>query len=251
MKILVAIKPVPNPDEKVKIARDGKGIVLDNIKMVVNPFCEIAVEEALRIKEKRGEGEVVILTIGPKGGEQQIRTALAMGADRAVLVEAPADLDSLGVAKVMAKVVEQETPDLVIMGKQAVDDDNNQVGQILGSLLSWPQATFASKIEFSGDGKRADVTREVDGGLETIGVSLPAVVTTDLRLNEPRYASLPGIMKAKKKEMKVLAADSLGVDLAPKVRLVSLAPPKERAGGAKVADVAELVQKLKNEAKVL
>ncbi|HBO68703.1 MAG TPA: electron transfer flavoprotein subunit beta [Deltaproteobacteria bacterium] len=218
--------------------------------MVVNPFCEIAVEEALRIKEKQG-GEVVIHTIGPKQGEQQVRTALAMGADRAVLVETGNDLDSLGVAKVMAKVVEQEKPDLVLMGKQAVDDDNNQVGQILAALLSWPQATFASKIEFSEDGKRANVTREVDGGLETIGVPLPAVVTTDLRLNEPRYASLPGIMKAKKKEMKVIAADSLGVEMKPKVRLVSLAPPKERAGGTKVADVAELVAKLKNEAKVL
>jgi len=251
MKILVAIKPVPNPDEKVKIARDGKGILLDNIKMVINPFCEIAVEEALRIRERMGEAEVIILTIGPKEGEQQIRTALAMGSDRAILVEAPENLDSLGVAKVMAKVVMQEMPDLVIMGKQAVDDDNNQVGQILASLLSWPQATFASKIEFSDDRKKADVTREVDGGLETIRVDLPAVVTTDLRLNEPRYASLPGIMKAKKKEMKVLAADTLGVDLAPRVRLISLAPPKERAGGAKVADVAELVAKLKNEAKVL
>ena len=250
MKILVAIKPVPNPDERVKITKDGKGIVLDNIKMVVNPFCEIAVEEALRIKEKQG-GEVVIHTIGPKQGEQHVRTALAMGADRAVLVETGNDLDSLGVAKVMAKVVEQEKPDLVLMGKQAVDDDNNQVGQILAALLSWPQATFASKIEFSEDGKRANVTREVDGGLETIGVPLPAVVTTDLRLNEPRYASLPGIMKAKKKEMKVIAADSLGVEMKPKVRLVSLAPPKERAGGTKVADVAELVAKLKNEAKVL
>ncbi|GAB4369529.1 MAG: electron transfer flavoprotein subunit beta/FixA family protein [Deltaproteobacteria bacterium] len=251
MKILVAIKAVPNPDEKVKIAKDGKGIVLDNIKMVVNPFCEIAVEEALRIREKQGEGEVVILTIGPKEWEQQVRTALAMGADRAVLVEAPKDLDSLAVAKVMAKVVEQESPDLVILGKQAVDDDNNQVGQILAALLSWPQATFASKIEFSDDRKRANVTREVDGGLETIGVALPAVVTTDLRLNEPRYASLPGIMKAKKKEMKVIDAGSLGVEMAPRVRVVSLAPPKERTGGAKVADVAELVAKLKNEAKVL
>lgn len=250
MKILVAIKPVPNPDEKVKISKDGRGIVLDNIKMVINPFCEIAVEEALRIKEKRG-GEVAVLTIGPGEAEQQVRTALAMGADRAILVEAAKDLDSLAVARVMAKVVEKEAPDFVIMGKQAVDDDNNQVGQTLAALLSWPQATFASKIEFSEDGKRADVAREVDGGLETIGVPLPAVITTDLRLNEPRYASLPGIMKAKKKEMKVIAADSLGVDMAPKVRLVSLAAPKERAGGRKVASVAELVDKLKNEAKVL
>ena len=250
MKILVAIKPVPNPDEKVKIRGDGSGIVLENIKMVVNPFCEIAVEEALRIREKQG-GEVVIVTVGPKEGEQQVRTALAMGADRAVLVEAGTDLDSLGVAKLLAKVVAGENPELVLMGKQAVDDDNNQVGQILAALLGWPQATFASKIEFAADGKKANVTREVDGGLETIEVSLPAVVTTDLRLNEPRYASLPGIMKAKKKEMKVVPAASLGVDTTPKVKVLSYAPPKQRAGGGRVADVAELVSKLKNEAKVL
>ena len=250
MKILVAIKAVPNPDEKVKIRKDGSGVVLENIKMVINPFCEIAVEEALRIREKRG-GEVVILTIGPKESEQQVRTALAMGADRAILVETTKELDSLGVAKLMAKAVEQEKPDFVIMGKQAVDDDNNQVGQILAAILSQPQATFGSKIEFSEDGKKANVTREVDGGLETIGVTLPAVITTDLRLNEPRYASLPGIMKAKKKEMKVIPADSLGVDASLKVRVLFLAPPKERAGGRKVADVAELVDKLKNEAKVL
>jgi electron transfer flavoprotein beta subunit len=250
VKILVAIKPVPNPDEKVKILPDGSGIKLENIKMVVNPFCEIAVEEALRIREKQG-GEVAVLTVGPKEGEQQVRTALAMGADRAILVEAGKGLDSLAVAKYMAKIVGQEKPDLVLMGKQAVDDDNNQVGQILAALLSWPQATFASKVEFVAEGRKAHVTREVDGGLETIEVPLPAVVTTDLRLNEPRYASLPGIMKAKKKELKVVPADSLGVDAAPKVRLLLLAPPKERAGGRKVADVAELVAKLKNEAKVL
>lgn len=250
MKILAAIKPVPNPDEKVKIRPDGSGIVLDNIKMVINPFCEIAVEEALRIREQQG-GEVAILTVGPKEGEQQVRTALAMGADRAILVEAGKELDSLAVAKYMAKVVLQENPDLVIMGKQAVDDDNNQVGQILAALLSWPQASFASKVEFVGDGRKAHVTREVDGGLETIEVKLPAVVTTDLRLNEPRYASLPGIMKAKKKELKVIPGASLGVEDAPKVRLISLSPPKERSGGRKVADVAELVSKLKNEAKVL
>jgi len=248
--MLVAIKPVPNPDERVKIRKDGSGVVLDNIKMVINPFCEIAVEEALRIREKQG-GEVVVLTIGPKESEQQVRTALAMGADRAVLVETTQVLDSLGVAKLMAKIVEQEKPDFVIMGKQAVDDDNNQVGQILAAILSLPQATFGSKIEFLEEGKRANVTREVDGGLETIGVTLPAVITTDLRLNEPRYASLPGIMKARKKEMKVIPADSLEVPMEPKVRLLSLAPPKERAGGKRVADVAELVDKLRNEAKVL
>ena len=250
MKILVAIKPVPNPDEKVKIKPDGSGVVLDNVKMVINPFCEIAVEEALRIKEKLG-GEVVILSVGPKESEQQMRTALAMGAERGMLAEAPTVLDPLAVAKVMAKVVEQENPDLVLMGKQAVDDDNNQVGQILSALLSWPQATFASRVEFGADGKKALVTREVDGGLETIEVPLPAVVTTDLRLNEPRYASLPGIMKAKKKEVKVISVASLNVDVASRVKVLSLSAPKERVGGRKVADVTELVAKLKNEAKVL
>jgi electron transfer flavoprotein beta subunit len=250
VKVVVAIKPVPNPDEKVKIKGDGSGIVLDNIKMVVNPFCEIAVEEALRIREKQG-GEVIIVTIGPKEGEQQVRTALAMGADRGVLVEAGTDLDSLAIAKVLAKVVEGEQPGIVLMGKQSVDDDNNQVGQILSAVLGWPQATFASKVEFSADGKKANVTREVDGGLETIEVTLPAVVTTDLRLNEPRYASLPGIMKAKKKELKVLPVASLGVDVSPKVKVLKYIPPKQRAGGGRVADVPELVSKLKNEAKVL
>jgi electron transfer flavoprotein beta subunit len=250
VRILVAIKPVPNPDEKVKIKGDGSGIVLENVKMVVNPFCEIAVEEALRIREKL-TGEVVIVTVGPKESEQQVRTALAMGADRAVLVEAGTDLDSLAVAKALAKVVADEKADLVLMGKQSVDDDNNQVGQILAAVLGWPQATFASKVEFVADNRKANVTREVDGGLETIEVALPAVVTTDLRLNEPRYASLPGIMKAKKKEMKVVPLASLGIDTAPRVNVLSYAPPKQRAGGGRVADVAELVAKLKNEAKVL
>jgi electron transfer flavoprotein beta subunit len=250
LKLLVAIKPVPNPDEKVKIRPDGSGIVMDNIKMVVNPFCEIAVEEALRIKEKRG-GEVVVVTVGPRDGEQQVRTALAMGADRAILVEAQKGLDGLAVGKLLAAIAREEKPDLVLLGKQAVDDDNNQVGQILAAVLAWPQATFASKMEFTEDGKKGRITREVDGGLETIEVALPAVVTTDLRLNEPRYASLPGIMKAKKKELKVVAAAALGVDTAPRVRTTALAPPKERAGGRRVADVAELVAKLKDEAKVL
>jgi len=250
VKVLVPIKPVPNPDEKVKIKPDGSGIILDNIKMVVNPFCEIAVEEALRIKEKQG-GEVVIATVGPKGGDQQVRNALAMGADRWILVEAPDSLDSLAVAKVLAKVIEGEKPDIVLMGKQSVDDDNNQIGQILSVLLGWPQATFASKVEFAADGKKANVTREVDGGLETIEVALPAVVTVDLRLNEPRYASLPGIMKAKKKELKVVPVDSFGVDLAPRVKVLKLVAPKQRAGGGKVPDVPTLVAKLKNEAKVL
>ncbi len=250
MKILVAVKPVPNPDEKVKIRPDGSGIVLDNVKMVLNPFDEIAVEEALRIKEKQG-GEAAVVTVGPKETEQQVRTALAMGADRAILVEASKDLDPLCVAKLLAKVVAKESPSFVIMGKQAVDDDNNQVGQILGALLGWPQATFASKIEFVDGGRKARVAREVDGGLETIEVALPAVITTDLRLNEPRYASLPGIMKARKKEMTVIPAATLGVDTAQRIRVLSFAPPRERVGGRKVADVAELVDKLRNEAKVL
>ncbi len=250
MKIVVPIKPVPNPDEKVKIKGDGSGVALDNVKMVVNPFCEIAVEEALRIREKRN-GEVVIVTVGPKDREPQVRTALAMGADRAVLVEAAPGLDSLAVAKALAKVVADEKPDLVLMGKQSVDDDANQVGQIVSALLSWPQATFASKIELSDDGKKATVTREVDGGLETIEVALPAVVTSDLRLNEPRYASLPGIMKAKKKEIKVIPLASLGVETSSRVRVLSYAAPKARQGGGRVADVAELVARLRNEAKVL
>jgi electron transfer flavoprotein beta subunit len=250
VKILVTVKPVPNPDEKVKLKGDGSGVLLEGVKMVINPFDEIAVEEALRIKEKRG-GEVVVATIGPREYEQQVRTALAMGADRAILVEGPRELDSLAVGRLLAEVAKRESPDLVIMGKQAVDDDANQAGQILSALLSWPQATFASKVELSEDGKKATVTREVDGGLETIEVSLPAVVTADLRLNEPRYASLPGIMKAKKKEMAVVGAATLGVDLSPAVKVKKLLAPKERVGGRKVADVAELVEKLRNEAKVI
>jgi len=250
VKILVAIKPVPNPDEKVKIKGDGSGIVLENIKMVVNPFCEIAVEEALRIREKQ-PGEVVVVTVGPKESEQQVRTALAMARTGRCWSRREADLDSLAVAKVLAKVVSDEKAGIVLMGSSRWTDDNNQVGQILAAVLGWPQATFASKIEFSADNTKANVTREVDGGLETIEVTLPAVVTTDLRLNEPRYASLPGIMKAKKKEMKVVPLASLGVDTAPKVKVLSYAAPKQRAGGSRVADVAELVSKLKNEAKVL
>ncbi len=250
MKILVSIKPVPNPDEKVKIRADGSGIVLENIKVIVNPFCEIAVEEGLRIREKHG-GEVVVVTVGGEKTEQQLRTALAMGVDRAILVQTGTDLDSLAVGKLLSKVVGTEKPDLVLLGKQSVDNDNTQVGQILSAILHWPQATFASKIEFSDDVTKARVTREVDGGLETIEVTLPTVVTADLRLNEPRYASLPGIMKARKKEVKVVAAGSLGVDVTPKVKILSYATPKQRAGGGRVADVPELVSMLRNEAKVI
>jgi electron transfer flavoprotein beta subunit len=250
VKILASIKPVPNPDEKVKIKTDGSGIVLENIKVIVNPFCEIAVEEGLRIREKLG-GEVVVVTVGGQESEQQLRAALAMGADRAILVKAEMDLDSLAVGKLLSKVVGTEKPDLVLLGKQSVDDDNTQVGQILSAILGWPQATFASKIELSADLRKAQVTREVDGGLETIEVTLPTVVTADLRLNEPRYASLPGIMKAKKKEVKVVAAASLDVDVTPRVKILSYATPKQRTGGGRVADVLELVSKLRNEAKVI
>ncbi|RMG59283.1 MAG: electron transfer flavoprotein subunit beta/FixA family protein [Deltaproteobacteria bacterium] len=250
MKILVPVKQVPNPDEKVKIKKDGSGIELEGVKMVLNPFCEIAVEEALRMKEKHG-GEVVVVTVAGKDAELQVRTALAMGADRAILVETNEELDPAAIASALAKVYEMESPDVVIMGKQAVDDDSNQVGQILAAKLSLPQATFASKVELSEDLKKATVTREVDGGLETIEVELPAIITADLRLNEPRYASLPGIMRAKKKEMKVIPISELGIDTAPKVKVLKLEPPKERAGGVIVGSVQELVEKLKNEAKVL
>lgn len=250
MKILVPVKQVPNPDERVKIKKDGSGIELEGVKMVLNPFCEIAVEEALRIKEKV-DGEVVIVTVAGRDAELQVRTALAMGADRAILVEASPGIDCSFVALALSAVYGMESPDIVIMGKQAVDDDSNQVGQILAAKLGLPQATFASKITFSEDLKIAYVTREVDGGLETIEVELPAIVTTDLRLNEPRYASLPGIMKAKKKEMKVVAASELGVSESEKVRIIKLEPPKERGGGKKVESVQELVEKLANEAKVI
>ncbi len=250
MRILVPVKQVPNPDERVKVKKDGSGIDLEGVKMVLNPFCEIAVEEALRIKEKMG-GEVVVVTVAGKDAELQVRTALAMGADRAILAEAPDEIDCAFVSSALAKIYEMESFDLVIMGKQAVDDDSNQVGQILAAKLGLPQATFVSKIAFSEDGKRAQTTREVDGGLETIEVGLPAIVTTDLRLNEPRYASLPGIMKAKKKEMRVLSTADLGLVPEPKVRVIKLEPPAERAGGKKVESVKELVDKLANEAKVL
>ena len=197
MKILVTVKRVPDPETVIKIAPDGAGIVTDNVKWVVNPFDEIAIEEALRIKEKAGGADVVLVSIGQKTAQEQLRTGLAMGADRAILVLAEQALEPLAVARVLAKLVEGEKPDLVLMGKQAIDDDSNCAGQMLAELLGWPQATFASKVEL--DGKSAKVTREVDGGLETLGVALPAIVTADLRLNEPRYASLPGIMKARKK----------------------------------------------------
>ena len=249
MKILVTVKRVPDPETVIKIAPDGAGIVTDNVKWVVNPFDEIAIEEALRIKEKAGGADVVLVSIGQKTSQEQLRTGLAMGADRAILVIADQALEPLAVARVLAKIIEGEKPDLVLMGKQAIDDDSNCAGQMLAELLGWPQATFASKVEL--DGKSAKVTREVDGGLETLGVALPAIVTADLRLNEPRYASLPGIMKARKKELKEIPLAELGVDAAPKTRVVKLETPPKRSGGRKVGSVQELVQVLHNEAKVI
>jgi electron transfer flavoprotein beta subunit len=251
VKILVTAKRVPDPETVIKVAPDGTGIVTDNVKWVINPFDEIAIEEALRIKEKVAGTEVVLVSIGQKTAQEQLRTGLAMGADRAILVLTDTALEPLAVARVIQKLSETEKPDLVLMGKQAIDDDSNCAGQMLAELLGWPQATFASKVELAGDQKSAKVTREVDGGLETVAVPMPAVVTSDLRLNEPRYASLPGIMKARKKEMKEIPVAELGIDVTPRVKLVKLETPPKRSAGRKVRSVQELVQVLHNEAKVI
>lgn len=251
MKTLVTVKRVPDPETTIRVKPDGSGIVTDNIKYVINPFDEIAIEEALRIKEKHGPGEVVLVSIGGKSVSEQLRTGLAMGADRAILVLCEQALDSLAVAKLLAKLVERENPELVLMGKQAIDDDSNQAGQMLAALLEWPQGTFASKIEFGADQKSATVTREVDGGLETIGFSLPAIITADLRLNEPRYASLPGIMKARKKEIKEIPVADLGADITPRLKIVKMEPPKKKEGGKKVETVRALLDLLHTEAKVI
>ncbi len=248
MKILATVKRVPDPATTIRILPDGSGIATDNVKWVINPFDEIAIEEGLRIKEKLG-GEVVLLAIGQQSWQEQLRTGLAMGADRAILVRADQPLDSLAIARVIAKVASDEKPDLVIIGKQAIDDDSNQAGQMLAEMLGWPQATFASKVEIAVP--KCTVVREVDGGLETVAFDLPAVITTDLRLNEPRYASLPGIMKARKKELKEVPVDSLGVDLAPKLKIRALAAPAKRQAGRKVGSVEELVNVLHSEAKVI
>lgn len=247
MKILVTVKQVTDYEAKIKVNSDGSGIITDGIKMIPNPFDEIAAEEALRIKEKQG-GEVVVLSIGPKTATQQIRSILAMGADRGILVEAEG-LDPEAVSRIMLKVIENESPDLVMMGKQAIDDDSTQAGQLVAEYMGWGQACFASKIEVE-EGK-ATVSRETDGGIDTIAVSLPAVLTADLRLNEPRYASLPGIMKAKKKPLEETTPDALGVDISPRVVVTAYEAPPERAAGMIVPDVATLVAKLKDEAKVL
>jgi len=249
MKVLVPVKRVIDYNVKARVKPDQTGVDLANVKMSMNPFCEIAVEEAVRLREKGVATEVVAVSIGPAQASETLRTALAMGADRAILVQTSDDLEPLAVAKVLKTVVGQESPDLIIMGKQAIDGDNNAVGQMLSTLLDWPQATFASEIAVSG--KTAKVTREVDGGLQTLEVDLPAVVTADLRLNEPRYASLPNIMKAKKKELTITELASLGADTAPRLKVVKVAEPPKRAGGIKVETAADLVSKLKNEAGVL
>lgn len=249
MKILVPVKRVIDYNVKVRVKADESGVDLTNAKMAINPFCEIAVEEAVRLKEKGTASEVVVVSIGDKACQEQIRTALALGADRGIHIETEDKLESLQVAKLLAKVVESEQPELVILGKQSIDSDNNQTGQMLAALTKMPQGTFASEV--SVDAGKVKVTREIDGGLQTVELTLPAVVTTDLRLNEPRYASLPNIMKAKRKPVDVKAASEFGIELASKVKVVKVSAPAQRQGGVKVADVAELVEKLKNEAKVI
>ena len=249
MKILVPVKRVIDYNVKVRVKADGSGVDLANVKMAMNPFDEIAVEEAVRLKEAGKATEVVAVSLGETKCQEQLRTALALGADRALHVETDADLQPLAVAKLLKALVEREQPQLVILGKQAIDDDANQTGQMLAALLDWPQATFASKLVI--DNGEASVTREIDGGLETLAVSLPAVVTTDLRLNEPRYATLPNIMKAKKKPLDILKPADLGVDPAPRLKTLKVEEPPTRKAGIKVGSVAELVEKLRNEAKVI
>lgn len=249
MRILVPVKRVVDYNVKIRVKADGSGVELSNVKMSMNPFDEIAVEEAIRLKEKGIATEVVVVSIGSKQVEETVRTALAVGADRAIVISAEGRIEPLAAAKLLKAVVEKEQAQLVICGKQAIDDDANQTGQMLAALLGWPQATFASKVEISGD--EAMVTREVDAGLMTIAVKLPAVITTDLRLNEPRYAKLPDIMKARAKPLATLTAAELGVDLAPRSTVLKVEEPPKRKGGGKVKDVAELVDKLRNEAKVI
>ncbi len=249
MKVLVAVKRVVDYNVKVRVKADNTGVDLANVKMSMNPFCEIGVEEAIRLKEKGIATEVVAVSIGPVAAQEQLRTALALGADRAILVETAEELSSLAVAKLLKAVVDQEQPQLILLGKQAIDSDNNQTGQMLGALTGYAQGTFASKVEVVGD--KVNVTREIDGGLQTVALNLPAIVTTDLRLNEPRYASLPNIMKAKKKPLDVITPDSLGVSTASTVKTLKVEAPATRSAGIKVKNVAELVEKLKNEAKVI
>ncbi len=249
MKVLVPVKRVVDPNVKVRVKGDGSGVDLTNVKMSMNPFDEIAVEEAIRLKEAGTATEIVAVSIGVQQSQETIRTALAMGADRGILVKTDQAVEPLGVAKVLKAVVDEEQPDLVIVGKQAIDDDSSQTGQMLAALLGWPQGTFASKITI-GDGKM-EVMREVDGGLQTVSLAMPAIITADLRLNEPRYASLPNIMKAKKKPIDEKTPEDLGVDAAPRLEVVSVAEPPKRQAGIKVESVEELLDKLKNEAGVI
>lgn len=249
MKVLVPVKRVIDYNVKVRVKADNSGVELANVKMAMNPFDEIAVEQALRLKEAGGAEEVVVVSIGPAQNQETIRTALAMGADRGIHIEASHDIEPLAVAKLLKAVVERETPGLVLVGKQAIDDDCNQTGQMLAALLGWAQGTFVSALEVAGD--QAKIVREVDGGLEHLEIKMPAIVSVDLRLNEPRYASLPNIMKAKKKPLDSLTVDELGVDISPRLTIVKVEEPAAREAGIKVADVKELVEKLKNEAKVI
>jgi electron transfer flavoprotein beta subunit len=249
MKVLVTVKRVIDPYVKVRVKSDGSGVETANIKMTMNPFCEIAVEQAVRMKEAGTVTEIVVVSVGTTQSQETLRTAMAMGADRGILVEAPVDVQPLAVAKLVKAVIDKEQPKLVITGKQAIDDDSNQTGQMIAALMGWPQATFISTIAVNGDS--ADVTREIDGGLEKLTIKLPAVVTTDLRLNEPRYVTLPNIMKAKKKPLEVLKPEALGVDIAPRLKTLKVVEPAKRSAGVKVADVKELIAKLKNEARVI
>ena len=249
MKILVPVKRVVDYNVKIRVKPDQSGVDLANVKMSMNPFCEIAIEEAVRLQEAGTATEIVVVSIGPAQTQETIRTALAMGADRGILVKTEDDMEPLGIAKVLKAVVEEEKPDMVILGKQAIDGDNNQTGQMLAALLGWSQGTFASELGVDGD--KLNITREIDGGLQSLKISLPAIVTTDLRLNEPRYASLPNIMKAKKKPIDEKDLADFGLDAAPRLEIVKVAEPAEREAGVKVETVADLVDKLKNEAGVL
>ena len=249
MKVMVAVKRTIDANVKVRVKADGTGVETANVKMAMNPFCEIAVEEAVRLREANIATDVIAVSAGPQAVQETLRSALAIGADRAIHIVTDVVLQPLAIAKLLKAVALKEQPKLVILGKQAIDDDNNQTGQMLAALLDWPQATFASKLKIEGEG--AEVTREIDGGLETLVIKLPAIVTTDLRLNEPRYASLPDIMKAKKKPIDALKPEDLGVDVTPRIKVLKVEEPARRKGGVKVADVAELVSKLRSEAKVI
>jgi electron transfer flavoprotein beta subunit len=249
MKVLVTVKRVIDPYVKVRVKSDGTGVETANIKMTMNPFCEIAVEQAVRMKEAGVVSEIVVVSVGVQQCQETIRTAMAMGADRGILVETAEEVQPLGVAKVLKAIIDKEQPKLVIAGKQAIDDDSNQTGQMIAAVMGWPQATFCSDITVNGDS--ADIRREIDGGLEKLTIKLPAVVTTDLRLNEPRYVTLPNIMKAKKKPLEVVKPEALGVDIKPRLKTLKVEEPPKRSAGIKVADVQELVAKLKNEARVI